>query len=212
MPGTLVLSAWDPEIAPLRALAGGGGRSWRAAAVGVGPVDAGIGAVRAIARHRPERVIFVGTAGSYPGAPIGIGEAAVAGAMVAVSTAALRNQAYIPGPQIMRASASRDLSEALRGSARGRSRPARVAVACPMAITRSARLARQIAGATGSALENLEAFAVARAAAGAGVPFAAVLGVSNRVGPAGHREWRVNHVAASRAACALVSNYLAGRR
>jgi futalosine hydrolase len=212
MPGTLVMSAWDPEIAPLRALAGAGARSWRAAAVGVGPVDAGIGAVRAMARHRPERVIFVGTAGSYPGAPVGIGEAAVAGPMVAVSTAVLRRQAYIPEPQIMRASASPALSEALRGGTRGRNRPPRVAVACPVAITRSALLARQIAGATGAALENLEAFAVARAAAGAGVPFAAVLGVSNRVGPAGHREWRVNHVAASQAACALVNNYLVRRR
>ena len=37
-------------------------------------------------------------------------------------------------------------------------------VACPIAITRSATLGRHLAHATGAALENMEAFAVARAA------------------------------------------------
>jgi nucleoside phosphorylase len=84
-------------------------------------------------------------------------------------------------------------------------------LACPLAITRSAALGRQIARATGAALENLEAFAVARAAAAAKVEFAAVLGVANRVGPTGHREWRAHHAAASRAACRLIAAYLAAR-
>src|SRR6185295_1351675 len=82
-------------------------------------------------------------------------------------------------------------------------------VACPVAITRSAALGRQIARRTGTFLENLEAFAVARAARAAKVPFAAVLGVANRVGPEGHREWRAHHQAASRAACAVIARLLA---
>ena len=83
------------------------------------------------------------------------------------------------------------------------------AVACPLAITRpSAALGRRIAEATGATLENLEAFAVARAAAAAGVDFAAVLGVANRVGPTGHDEWQRHHRAASRAACELVARFL----
>ena len=81
-------------------------------------------------------------------------------------------------------------------------------VACPLAITRSAALGRRIAEATGAALENLEAFAVGRAAAAAGVPFAAVLGVANRVGPQGHEEWQRHHRAASRAACQLIAQFL----
>ena len=83
-------------------------------------------------------------------------------------------------------------------------------VACPLAITRSAALARRIATATGALLENLEAFAVARAAAAAGVEFAAVLGVANRVGPVAHDEWRAHHRRASRAACTLVARWLRG--
>jgi hypothetical protein len=49
---------------------------------------------------------------------------------------------------------------------------------------------------------------VARAAAAAGLPFAAVLGVANRVGPQGHEEWQRHHRAASRAACQLIAQFL----
>ena len=80
---------------------------------------------------------------------------------------------------------------------------------CPIAVTRSATLGRHLAHATGAALENLEAFAVARAAAAAGVDaIGAVLGIANRVGPRGHHEWRANHDAASRAACRLVWSFV----
>jgi purine-nucleoside phosphorylase len=72
-----------------------------------------------------------------------------------------------------------------------------------VAITKAPGLARKL-GATGAALENLEVFSVARAAHAAGLPFAAVLGISNVVGPNAHAEWRANHLAASRAACHVV--------
>jgi nucleoside phosphorylase len=207
---TLVVSAWDPEIAPLRRMLRAAPRRWTATAVGVGPVDAAIGAARAIARWRPTRVIFVGTAGAYPGPRTtpGIGTVAVAGEMRAVSTASLRGEAYVAGPQSTRARASTGLVAQL--AARMPAPPRRPSsVACPVAITQSAALARRIARDTGAALENLEAFAVARAAGAAGVEFAAVLGVSNRVGPSGHAEWRAHHAAASLAACAVVAAHLA---
>ena len=82
-------------------------------------------------------------------------------------------------------------------------------VACPLAVTRTATLGRQIAHAADAALENLEAFAVARAAAAAGIDaVTAVLGIANRVGPRGHQEWRAHHTAASRAACRLIWSFL----
>jgi hypothetical protein len=77
-------------------------------------------------------------------------------------------------------------------------------VACPLAITASARAAATATRISGCALENLEAFAVARAAAEVGVPFAAVLGVSNHVGPRGHRQWQQNAKLAAAAACDAV--------
>ena len=206
-PRTLIVSAWEPEIAPLRRSLGPAAGA-RALAVGVGPIDAAVGAARAIAAHRPARVIFVGTAGAYPRsrATLPVGVAVVAGDLACVSTAVLRGDGYLPEPQVTRAETSIPLREALAACARGGL--AAVSVACPLAVTRSATLGRHIAHATGAALENLEAFAVARAAAAAGLEFAAVLGVANRVGPSGHREWRAHHAAASRAACRVISAFL----
>jgi nucleoside phosphorylase len=211
---TLILSAWEPEVAPLRRLLRGAPVAGVALEpVGVGPVDAAIGAAQAIARLGPRRVIFVGTAGVYPGAAaraLPIGAAAVAGELRLVSTATLRGDAYAPAPLVSAVEPAAAVRAALARAATGDDSAPVSVVACPLAITRTAALARRIA-ATGVALENLEAFAVARAATAAGVAFGAVLGVSNVVGPKAHAEWRANHLRASRAACRVVWTLLARR-
>jgi futalosine hydrolase len=202
---TLIVSAFEPEIAPLRRLVSGK-RGIVLEPVGIGAVDAAVGAAGAIARARPARVIFVGTAGIYgpaKGARAAIGAAVVAAEIVCVSTSALKREAYLPAPMVMRVATSPGLRSALSDGRAGRA-----VVACPLAITRSAALGRRIAEAAGAALENLEAFAVARAASAAGIPFAAVLGLANRVGPQGHEEWRRHHRSASRAACELIARFL----
>jgi futalosine hydrolase len=205
---TLVVSAWGPEIAPLRRVARGRREGLVLRPVGVGPVEAAVGAAAALAAHRPERVIFVGTAGVYPNgrrtAPLA--SVAIADQLSLISTAAVRGDGYLPEILPAREASAKALRAALRA---GDPAVALAHVACPLAITRSAALARRIVRATGAVLENLEAFAVARAARAAKVPFAAVLGVANRVGPEGHQEWRAHHHAASRAACAVVGNWFA---
>jgi len=204
---TLVVSAWGPEIAPLRRL-GRHDAEVVLRPVGIGPVEAAIGAAAALAAHRPERVIFVGTAGVYPRGrhTAALGSVAIAEEVLLVSTAALRGDGYLPELQPSRDAGAKTLRDALRAAA-----PAVpvARVACPVAITRSAALGRRIAKETGALLENLEAFAVARAARAAKVSFASVLGVANRVGPDGHQEWRAHHRAASRAACAVIARLLA---
>jgi purine-nucleoside phosphorylase len=215
---TLVLSAWEPELAPLRRLLRGSraARDVALEAIGVGTVDAAVGAAHALARTRPRRAIFVGTAGVYPGPAaraLPIGAAAVAGELRLVSTATLRGDAYHPAPLVAHVTATPALRARLAraaGDATAAEATAAAVVACPLAITQTAALAQRIA-ATGAALENLEAFAVARAATAAHVPFAAVLGISNVVGPRAHGEWRANHLAASRAACRVVWSLLAPR-
>jgi len=211
MAATLVLSAWEPEIAPLRRLARAVDLDRLAlATVGVGAVDAALGAAAAITAARPSRVIFVGTAGAFPRgrATTAIGTVAIAGELWLASTAALRGDGYLPEPVVKRAPTSAALAAALAEAAPPKKPVPRLDVACPIAITRSATLGRQLAHATGAALENLEAFAVARAAAAAGVEVAAVLGIANRVGPRGHQEWRAHHAAASHAACRLVWSFV----
>jgi nucleoside phosphorylase len=212
MAATLVLAAWEPEIAPLRRLARAVDPDRLAlGTVSVGAVDAALGAAAAIAAARPRRVIFVGTAGAYPRgrATAAIGTVAIGSELCLASTAALRGDGYLPDPLVTRALPSAALGGALAACARQKHPIPLLGVACPIAITRSATLGRHLAHATSAALENMEAFAVARAAAAAGVEeVAAVLGIANRVGPSGHREWRAHHRAASAAACRLVWAFL----
>jgi purine-nucleoside phosphorylase len=137
-----------------------------------------------------------------------VGSVAVARELVLISTAALRGDGYLPEVQPVRDQATAALgADLLAAAPEGTSV---VTVACPLAITRTAALARKIARSSGATLENLEVFAVARAARAAAVPFGAVLGVANRVGPAAHPEWRANHLTASRAACRVVAGFIGG--
>ena len=214
MIATLVLSAWEPEIAPLRPLVSRLGRGQLTlATVGVGAVDAAVGAAQAIALARPKRVVFVGTAGVYRRghATPPVGSAVIADRVCLVSTAVVRRDGYLPQPMVTEAMTSPVLGAAL-GATAPHSVPTGT-VACPVAITRTATLGRLIAQATGATLENLEAFAVIRAANRAGIEAtAAVLGVANRVGPRAHPEWKANHLAASRTACKIVWGMLAASR
>jgi purine-nucleoside phosphorylase len=169
---------------------------------GVGLVEAGIGAARAIAQTRAGAVIFVGTAGIYPDKrkALEVGRAVIARGVRLVSTAALREEGYLPAVLPATVRTDTDLRRALARA----SRLALAEVACPLAITTAPEMARRIARETGAEVENLEAFAVARAASAAGTRFAAVLGLSNAVGPKAHRQWRAFAATASAAACAAV--------
>jgi purine-nucleoside phosphorylase len=229
----LVASAFAPELAPLRRylrraeLRGSAGAAdARLVPVGIGLVEAALGTSRALALadekgRPPDALIFVGTAGAY-GRDLIPGRAlVVADELLLVSTAVVRRQAYLPDRVPTRVPASRRLSRSLLAAARrvphpDAGAPDRVvlagAVANPLAITRSARLAHALAEATTARAENLEVFAVARAARAWGVPFAAVLGIANRVGPAAHTEWRTHQAAASAMACAAIAELLRSGR
>ncbi len=137
-------------------------------------------------------------------AALQVGGAVIVRRIHLASDSVAREEAYLPEPLPLVAEASAELVQALAAAT---GLPI-VDVACPLAITRTAALARTLAGATGAALENLEAFAVARAAAAANVPFAAVLGIANDVGPAAHAQWRANAERAAAAACAAVRTWL----
>ena len=103
------------------------------ATVGVGAVDAAVGAAAAIAAARPARVIFVGTAGAFPRgrATTAIGTVAIARELCLVSTAALRGDGYLPEPIATRAATSATLSAALAACGR-REEPRAVARASPV--------------------------------------------------------------------------------
>ena len=209
----LVVSAWRPELAHLRArlldLPARVRRRVILSTIGVGLVEAAIATTHLLVKHRPDAVLLVGTAGVYPGhrPALALGNAAVARRIRLLPPILAGGHAFLPARVATESRASPALARTLclaTGLPRGD-------IACPLAITASAKAGTAAAQLSGCALENLEAFAVARAAATAGIPFAAILGIANHVGPAGHREWKANARAAAAAACDALLAFLEGQ-
>ncbi len=196
----LVLAAWPPELAELHRLLKRRpiGKRVFVRTAGVGLVEAAIGATAAIAEVKPDAVIFVGTAGLYPNRRPDLGWAGVAAArrLVLSADGVASGQAYLP-PALPSA---QETTLTLRRVAAATGL-LMADVACPLAITSRPAPVGLHGRVQASDLENLEAFAVARAAAAAGLPFAAVLGISNSVGPSAHAEWKRNATRAAAAAC-----------
>jgi len=169
-----------------------------ARAVGVGLVEAAIGATAAIAQVKPDAVMFVGTAGIYPGRRPDLALAGVVAARCLVLSAdgVAAGDAYLPSAL----PATQETSVALRRIAAATGL-LMADVACPLAIALRPATAGRGGRSSLCDVENLEAFAVARAAMTAGVPFAAVLGISNVVGPSAHAAWKRNATRAAAAAC-----------
>jgi nucleoside phosphorylase len=200
----LVLAAWPPELATLDAslvaLPARIRRRVILASVGVGMVEAGIATAQLLARYRPDFVLLVGTAGVYPGQTndLGLDQAAIAQRVRLLPH--ILPGAYLPAIVPTEVRSSPTLVRALRRA----TRLPRVDVACPIGITATKQAAITASKLSGCALENLEAFAVARAAAVAKIPFTAILGIANHVGPDGHREWERHAKAAAASACRAV--------
>jgi nucleoside phosphorylase len=202
----LVLAAWPPELAHLRVNLPHLPTQVRPrvilACVGVGMVEAGIATARLVQEYSPSAVLLVGTAGAYPGqsAALGLESATIAGRIRLLPHILSGKHAFLPAIVPTEARSAPALVRALR-KATGLSC---ADVACPMGITATTKAATAAAELSCCALENLEAFAVARAAAVAKVPFAAILGIANHVGPRGHRQWEKHAKAAAQCACQAV--------
>lgn len=186
----LLLAAFPPELAGLDAAPPPG---WRVATTGVGALAAAAATARLIAEARPSRVLFVGTCGAYD-ARLPVGGLISASAAVAVSLDVLAGRAYRPEVEVTRWPATLPLPF-----------PAH-AVAVPPGVTVDAAGAALLAAVAPA--EHLELTGVFAAAAAAGVPVGAVLGVANRVGPGAHAEWKANHAAVSRALVAALGPLL----
>jgi nucleoside phosphorylase len=206
----LVVSAWPPELdffrAQLARLPARVRRRVTTAAVGVGLVDAGIGTMRALAAHEADTLILVGTAGAYPGYTrrYPIGTVVLAASTSLLPHACAGDPAFMP--EVMRSRI--ELSSALARGLGFAARLPRASLACPVGITATNEAARAAARRSGCAIENLEAFSVASAAAAAKTPFVAVLGIANRVGTDAHQEWLKNGACAAERACQAVLDAL----
>jgi nucleoside phosphorylase len=155
--------------------------------IGIGPVEAALGASSLLRAVRPERAVFVGTCGAFVGTGLAIGDVVEAQRSLLASAAAAAGFAYVPAPMQREARSTWDLGAR------------KVACATTAAITSTAEHAAQLARSTGCEVEHLEAHAFLRACEEAGVPAACLLGVSNLVGPDAHEQWKANAAAATEA-------------
>jgi nucleoside phosphorylase len=181
---TLVVGAYAPELEGLRG-------DFLVRELGIGLVEASAGAERALAETRPDLVILVGTAGALPGPPLGPPQVVVARSARLV----LREVEYAPGPMVQIADADVELAARLA---------ARLAVplvdaASPLGVTSSDGEAARLAEA-GAEIEQLECFALYRAAARRRIPAVAIFAIANRVGSSAAAEWKANRARAEAAA------------
>jgi nucleoside phosphorylase len=158
------------------------------AALGVGPIAAGVRAAALLAERRPSSVLLVGTAGRYPGGPP-IGAVVAGGRLGWADGSAALGLAYVPRPP-----------DPLVGTPIAGLATASVLTVA--AITTDVGLAARLGDRW--EVEHLETFAVARACADARVPFAVVLGITNDVGPDAHGEWLAHRAEVQRAVIAAV--------
>lgn len=157
--------------------------------VGIGPVVAAVQAASIIAKTQPERVLMIGTCGIYPGKTGTIGEAVMArrvGLSYGVAAMGLGYVPRAPGPVTCAA----DLLE--------QAELALVDVLTAGAVTTDPTLVSRLSD--GWHVEHLEAFGVALACHHAGIPFNAILGIANEVGPHAHAQWLTNREDAQNAA------------
>jgi nucleoside phosphorylase len=151
--------------------------------VGVGLVEAAVRSARAIDRWMPREVWFLGTAGAFDLGTHPLLSVVRPRAAVVLDACTMRSESYVPMPTPRLASAA-DESWGTVGS--------------PLGITRSDALATEYGDLAQA--ENLEAYAVARAAAEANLPWQMFLGISNAVGEGSHAQWATHHLGASLAA------------
>jgi futalosine hydrolase len=209
----LLLAAFVPELAPLRAVLGDamqgrvGAADVVARVVGIGLPMAAAGAAMQVSEVRPRVVVALGTCGAYQAAaaPLEIGDVAAARRVHLLDVGVVLGATQFPAPMSTVLEAHPVVSDGLE-----RAGAKRADVATTLAITVEDSMAARIAhGPQGvTHVEHLEAFGMAAACAARGVPFAAALGVANTVGGRARDEWRTHHRQAAAAAAAVVLRWL----
>ena len=135
-------------------------------------------------------MVLVGSAGALPGSGVDLLEVVAVASTVLADLAAARGEASL----LPRMAEVRETSAALTAALAPEA--TRVCALTTLTVTTSDEAALALAEAhraRAPLVENLEVYAVARAAEVAEVPFAAVLGVTNRVGGRGRADWAQHH-------------------
>lgn len=179
----LICSAFPPEIRDLQER---GGKDWMTTTLGVGLVSAASSIAALLERHPISRILFTGTCGILTPSSISIGDIVRARTIYSDDIDSYAGANHIPDLMPATVAPTRFLA------------PRKPIQDCdvfsPLSITHSEGGAKTLRERFPDGItENLECFAVAWNAAQRGIPFEAVLGVTNTIGPAGHAEWTAHH-------------------
>lgn len=200
----LLAAAVDDELLPFRERLEGA-RGIRFHSIGVGPVEAALGAAESLAKETSV-AILVGTCGVFPGVDLRVGQAVCVERSILSASDVGAGRSYVPGPAQLVSRADERLVASLAEAGLPR-----VGSATVPAITRDAASAEALRAASGMEVEHLEAHAFLRAAERRGVPAACVLGIANVVGPTAHEEWKTNAASAAAAAAEALLPWLEAR-
>ncbi len=208
----LVLGAHPPDLRGLRDRLGTRlvgriqGLEVLGKVAGVGGIVAAAATMRRLLFVEPRAAVLVGTCGVYAGCEgYRPNDVVVAKGCALVNHSVAARQAAFPDPLRTRLESPAHLVAGLRASG---PRVHSTAVASPEAFTLDDALAARVPADHGCEAENLEAFAVAQACESAGVPFAAVLGVTHVVGSRARDDRRRFAKEASAAAFEVVASWL----
>ena len=168
------------------------------ATLGVGPVVAAARMAALLVERRPEAVVMIGTAGAYEGGPA-IGSVIAASRCGLSHGVAVMGLGYVPRPPADVTCAPQLLERLPQLPRHG--------VLTVGAVTTDKVLASRLSD--GWEVEHMETFGAACACAQHGVPFLAVLGIANEVGPEAHLQWLANRNHAQDAARDAVRGLLA---
>jgi purine-nucleoside phosphorylase len=175
----LITAAYRGELDQLGPLP----ENWLAEPCGIGGVAAAAGLSMLIAMHQPDRIIALGTCGAL-GRGLSIGSLLAPRIVRWVDPGVLNGTAHMP-PNIYKPLQIAPWPGLL---------PA-VCLQTPsitLAADHATRLATMSEGGM-AVVEHLELYSMAFVAQTYGVPITAILGVTNAVGPTGHRDWVANH-------------------
>lgn len=193
-----LLSAQHPALALSEQVTLCGAIGFLRTGVGTPRAAAALARTLAISKFhgsQADAVFFLATAGAYS-TQFALGSSHLVSAVGWSDGDLLQGKAYLPG---LKSGEERMLSVLEPFATSPLS-----ALSTP-GITITSELAQVLS--QGSDFENLELYGVALAATDFGVPWGAVLGVSNVVGPDAHPQWRENHLAASQSAQSLLLKY-----
>ncbi len=179
----LICAAFPPEIRDIEGRVTG---DVVTATLGVGLVSASSRISQLLERHGISRILFTGTCGILGPSPVSIGDVVRAKTIYSGDGETFNGANHIPDAMPTTVAPTQFLT------------PQKFIQECDVLSPLSITLSKDGMDALRSRFpdgiaENLECFAVAWNAHQRRIPFEAILGVSNRIGPEGHTEWLEHH-------------------